>query len=616
MQSLSRLVAAGAGCALVVCAISSMACAATLPASAALPVDEPRPMGAKLDPLFAGGQTPTWAIVGDAALADPRVGVYVLFSSERDLSGVADRALAAVGGRVQSVLRSVPGVVAELPRSAVERLAARPEVRWVEAPLPNLSVTNFENRMVTQAAAVQASPYNLDGTGVTALVYDGGLPLLTHLDLAGRVTVIGGGGLSTHSTHTAGTLGGSGAATPARFYKGMAPNVRLLSAAVQASGGGLPLYNNPADLEADYSIAINTHNADLASNSLGTNVASNNQPCSLEGNYGMTDAIIDNVVRGALGRPLIVVWAAGNERDDGRCGTGYATIAPPAGAKNPIVVGAVNSNDESMTSFTGWGPTDDGRIKPDVVAPGCQIGGDGGVTSCAVDNNSAYASFCGTSMACPTVAGLAALIVQDYRAQFPAAPRPENSLVKMLLVHTARDLLNPGPDYQTGYGSAKVKDAIDLMRTSQFRTGLGVTTGQSRVVTFDVLPRDIEFRATLVWDDPAGAPLAARELVNDLDLVVTDPAGTRQYPWTLSPAAPSAPAVRTTADRLNNIEQVVVRGPLVGTWTIEVRGFDVPVPGTTGQTYSLGFSTRACPCDWNIDAVVNSQVFYDFASVF
>ncbi|MGE4198197.1 MAG: hypothetical protein AB7G11_13865, partial [Phycisphaerales bacterium] len=65
-----------------------------------------------------------------------------------------------------------------------------------------------------------------------------------------------------------------------------------------------------------------------------------------------------------------------------------------------------------------------------------------------------------------------------------------------------------------------------------------------------------------------------------------------------------------------NIEQVVVRGPLVGTWTIEVRVFDVPVPGTTGQTYSLGFSTRACPCDWNIDAVVNSQDFYDFASDF
>ena len=81
---------------------------------------------------------------------------------------------------------------------------------------------------------------------------------------------------------------------------------------------------------------------------------------------------------------------------------------------------AVNSDDDSMTAFSSWGPTQDGRLKPDLAAPGCQVGGDGGTTSTL--GTASYDARCGTSMAAPVVTGIGALAVQHYRKVFPGRP--------------------------------------------------------------------------------------------------------------------------------------------------------------------------------------------------
>lgn len=599
-------------CRLLIAASAAGGCAGLLP-SAAAQVSKPSTAPSKLDARLRDGELPAWAIVDASRPGDPVLGVYVVFNDDAALGGAAWKLLEKHGGSVQNELVSVHAVVAHVSKSKLLTLAAEPTVRWIEAPLPLMGDVNFESRVRTQANLVAASPYNLNGAGVAALIYDGGLPLTTHLDLVGRVTTIGGGFLSTHSTHVAGTVGGSGAATPSRFYTGFAPGVQILSAGLQASGSGLPLYNNPGDIEADYSQAINTHQAAVANNSIGTNVAQNQVPCSIEGDYGITDAIIDNVVRGSLGAPIVIAWAAGNERGNGRCGTGYATIPPPAGAKNPIIVGAINSNDDSMTFFSSWGPTDDGRIKPDVVAPGCEIGNDGGITSCSAVSPIFYESLCGTSMACPAVTGVAALIIQDFRAHFPQAGNPLNSTVKMLLIHTAQDLLTPGPDYQTGYGSVRVKGAIDLLRAGTFAVEM-VSQGQGRSYQAQVDPRDNQLKVTLVWDDPGVVGGGTGSvLVNDLDLIVTDPSGRQWFPWTLNPADPAAPAVRVSADHLNNVEQVHVDNPMPGQWSIRVAGFAVP---SGPQTMSVGWSARPCLCNWNAAGGVNSQDYFDFLTDF
>ncbi|MCH9033192.1 MAG: S8 family serine peptidase, partial [Planctomycetes bacterium] len=548
----------------------------------------------KLDPRILAGQTPNWAAVDGNDAGGDIVVVYVLFHPDTSLLTTAVDLAKQHGATVSEKLESVHGLVLQLPRSGIEALADEDAVQWIEWPLPKMSGTNDSNRQLTQASLVQAAPYNLNGSGVTVLVYDSGTARASHVDFEGRLIAVDGSDMTNHSTHVAGTIGGSGIGNAS--FKGMAPGVTLLSYGFEFGSPHVILYTNPGDLETDYDQAINILGADIANNSIGSNIESNLFDCEIQGDYGITSSLIDSIVLGSLGSPFRVVWAAGNERAGSRCnieGFGaYYSMPPPAGAKNHICVGAVNSNNDSMTTFSSWGPTDDGRLKPDLVAPGCQSNGDLGVTSCAMSSDTAYATLCGTSMAAPTVTGLAALLLQDFRAQFPSEPDPRNSMLKALFVHNAQDLLAAGPDYQTGYGSVRIKTTIDFMRTGQCIENQVDQSGRHAVFVA-VDPGDPELKVTLAWDDIPGAPNVNAALVNDLDLRVFDASSQQHYPWTLDPSNPSAPAVRTAADHLNNLEQVVVQDPATGVWRVEIFGFSV---AQGPQTFSLCVSKPILPC--------------------
>ncbi len=531
----------------------------------------------KLASAITSGNYPEYARAEDPQTGETRVAAYVLFHADVPLSeGVA--IARSFDGEVIGILNALNGIVVELPEVVVEPLASEDAVQWIEPPLPQMTGTNNSNQGRVQADELQAAPYGLNGNGVTVMVYDGGRARASHMDFGGRLSTHDSSSVSYHATHVAGTIGGSGAASGGA-YAGMAPGVDMLSYGFQYDGSGIFLYSNPGDLESDYNDAINNRGADISNNSIGTNTETNGFPCSIQGDYGVTSALIDEIVCGSLGSPFRIVWAAGNERQGSRCdveGYGdYYSTAPPAGAKNHIAVGALNSNNDTMTSFSSWGPTDDGRLKPDVCAPGCQSSVDYGVTSCSSSSDTAYTTLCGTSMAAPTTTGCLALLLEDFRAQFPSAPDPRNSTLKILLAHTAVDLGNTGPDYIYGYGSIRAREAIDFMRSGSFEENQ-VAQGQAASYQVNVPAGTSELKITLAWDDPAGTPNVNPALVNDLDLVVHSPSGTRSYPWTLNPASPSSPAVRSAADHINNIEQVLVDNPASGTWTVQVQGTSVP----------------------------------------
>jgi hypothetical protein len=529
----------------------------------------------RLDEKLTGIEAPSWALAeaGADPAANPVVGVYVqLHADVSPMDAGVRNMIALAGGVVRDTVQSVNMLVVELPFRNIADLAEDGRVQWIEPPLPRMGMFNADNRIRVQANEAQAAPYNLDGSGVTVFVYDGGAVRTTHNDFQGRATVIDGDATNYHSTHVAGTIGGAGIANAT--HKGMAPGVGILSAGFEYDGSGTFLYTNPGDLEFDYTNAIN-QGADMSNNSIGSNVAPNGFPCSYEGDYGLTAATIDAVVRGSLGEPIVIFWAAGNERGSGSCGTTYNTTPPPSNNKNSITVGALNSNNDTVTSFTSWGPSDDGRIRPVISAPGCQSNADGGVTSTDSASNTAYTTLCGTSMASPTACGVGALIYDDFRATFPGQPDPSNQLMKVWLAHNAVDLGNPGPDNQTGYGSIRAIPTIDFVRTGQWDEG-SVDNGGIQTFTVDVAPGTPELKLTMAWDDVPGTPNVSPALVNDLDLVVVDPNGARHYPWTINPASPGSPAVKTQEDHLNNIEQVQVSNPASGRWMIQVVGHSVP----------------------------------------
>ena len=476
-------------------------------------------------------------------------------------------------------------------------------MQWVDEILP-LELLNADARAATNVDLVQAAPYGLSGNGVRLGEWDNGYstgppPTFTvsHKDLLGRV-VLGDseypqGYNAGHATWVGGIAVGSGLLTGAYGgtpfgHRGMAPQGTLVSYYF-------------ADWLGDYITAINTNHIDLATNSWGG---------FSSGPYTADNRGADQVITGLHGKRIPIVWAAGNShgrdpvlyphqvcfRDlDGNWMTfddSYACIITLAAGKNTITVGATNSNDDSMPRWSSWGPTGDGRLKPEVVAPGCRVGG-GVISTIPTDQ---YSAACGTSASAPVVSGSTMLLYERYRQVCSPTITPLPSTMKALISHGARDLddstpwYNRGPDFSSGYGQLDVKQAVDLV---PFHVEDAVANGAAKTYQIQVAAQK-NLKVTLAWDDPAAAPNSATALINDLDLELVDPQGVVHRPWVLDPNNPRTAAARGV-DSLNVVEQVVVDNvtlAMAGTWTIRVKGTNVPEPS---QRFSV-VSELLKPC--------------------
>ena len=248
---------------------------------------------------------------------------------------------------------------------------------------------------------------------------------------------------------------------------------------------------------------------------------------------------------------------------------GYDVLVSQATAKNAIVVGAVDRNG-LLWPQSSTGPTDDGRIKPDVVALGVDV------TVCGKPSSMVQydSSVDGTSYATPAVAGAVLLMKQQWEKKIPF-PNMLASTARGLLIHTAKDLGRPGPDYLYGWGQVDVKAAVDLITQSTTNGGFSVrqdTLSQNEVVEFYVRGNPNQFgRITIAWTDPEGTPAdkigtylplndRKRMLVNDLDLKLYPIINGMQsvlpiLPYALDPASPTAEA-KHDDNKVDNVEQI------------------------------------------------------------
>ncbi|MFQ5638192.1 MAG: chitobiase/beta-hexosaminidase C-terminal domain-containing protein, partial [bacterium] len=250
-------------------------------------------------------------------------------------------------------------------------------------------------------------------------------------------------------------------------------------------------------------------------------------------------------------------------------------------------------------SGSSWGPVADGRIKPEVVAVGASTVFEGTTSTLPNDiyenevereNNQGQKVLlpaAGTSMAAPVVSGIAALIIQQYRTIHGTDPLA--STVKALLINTATDMGNKGPDFSYGFGKVDAKAAINSVIEKHDLFGV---IGENSIHRYpaEVSSSAESLKVTLVWDDIPAPDNAQKTLINDLKLEVISPTGKRYDPYILDPSVGNESKVATRGvDHINPVEQVVIHNNEMeaGTWSVNVEGDKVP---QGPQVYSLVIS--------------------------
>jgi hypothetical protein len=399
-----------------------------------------------------------------------------------------------------------------------------------------------------------------------------------------------------HGTHCAGSMTGN---RSSGGNNGMAPAAKLVvqdGGATTNSCSDLPGLGCPAvDLypmfEQAYAQGVRVHN-----NSYGDN---EDLPPPELSNYSARSQDVDRFVWDH--KDMLIVFAAGNA---GMNDTDFS-VSSPSTNKNGLSAGSVRatptSGDNDLSSFSARGWSSDGRVKPDLVAPGCtaSAGSDRDVSS----GNCSEDSGCGTSYAAPIVVGAAALVRQYFSDGFyptgaktaSDAVMPSAALVKAMMINgavavTGKDnagqSITPIPSNEQGWGRVQLDRSLVFSGATRNlfvddeHVGFASAMDAALEYTFTGVASSEPFKVTLVWTDYPGsvdaAPAAPKvddfaslnptQLVNDLDLAVSD--ATQTLLGNAFAGGTSMPG--GNADRRNNVEQVVIAQPEAGDMTIHV----------------------------------------------
>lgn len=490
----------------------------------------------------------------------------------------------------------------------LEDVAAIDQVQHVEE---YISPQLFNNVAIGILKAEQVHTNSgFEGEGQVIAVadtgFDQGSTTDVHPDFIGRVEKLYSLGRSTsndpdgHGTHVAGSVLGDGnSATMGGAIRGSAPKAKLVLQSVLDSTGGLG--GLPFDLNDLFKVPYGD----------GARVHTNSWGAPVSGVYTSSSNNVDEFVWN--NRDLVICFSAGNSGED-RDGDGVinsSSIGSPGTAKNCITIGATENNrpsqskpysslnpitfpvapistdgwsdnPEGMAAFSSRGPTQNERIKPDVVAPGTAIlsahSRDANIGSFFGNSSDPlYAFLAGTSMATPLVAGCAA-IVREY-FQKTHSVNPSAALVKAMLINGAKDIVGqyvPSeaggiPNQSEGFGKVDLAETISDDGLFVFKDeATELDTGDEEVTSITVVSAGSTLKVTLVWTD-----LPGEALQNDLDLIVRSSTGQERHG--------NVAAISTDFDRRNNVEQIIWDSVPSGSVEVIVRAHRI----LAGQSYAL-----------------------------
>ncbi|MBI88362.1 MAG: hypothetical protein CMB67_04990 [Euryarchaeota archaeon] len=460
-----------------------------------------------------------------------------------------------------------------LETSIIPVVAMKPQVAFISKVL-QISTWNDQSRLHMGVGQVESFFFTgLDGSNQTVAVADSGIDH-DHGDFGSRITqkvdVANDGSTSDpsdgHGTHVACTVLGSGSRNT--DYRGVAPEASLYMQAMEDEDtGGLSSPGVFSLLNTAYSsggarIHTNSWGSFNSGGVYSTQSEDADDRTSTWDQYWAYDG-------------MTVLFAAGNERNDG--------ISPPGTAKNVITVGAHQNRydqnaEDLMYYYSSRGPTDDGRIKPDIVAAGQDV------RSCRAQeasdapdnlNEQWYLEYDGTSMATPAAAGASA-IVRQYLIEIAERPEPQGALVKAMLILGAEDMATRDiPNNIEGWGRLNLVNTL-LPDNNVGDIGVFVDdrsrlqSGQEANYNFDVTRSGEPLKVVVAWSDYPGSTFSTTQLRNDLDLEVTSPDGVTYLGNDFSNGRSTTGGAK---DSKNNVEVVLIDSASTGIWNVKVKDF-------------------------------------------
>ncbi len=498
---------------------------------------------------------------------------------------------------------------------------------WIKNGRPIYQMTHNVGAATTISAELlwptNSSSFQLDGTNVEVGIWDGGEVYASHQEFADQDRLWQRDTpafLLSHSTHIAGTIGALGV-NP--LSQGIANNASLLAydysndvaEMALAAAEGLALSNHSYGTVCGWK-----YNTDADRWYWYGAIELNSLRDEAFGHYDSTAWEVDYI---AYNAPYyLMVKSAGNDRNEGPteqpvvhydwidgwttasdsheldgAPNGYDCLTPKAVAKNNLVVGSIldlptgytDAAAVELASYSAWGPSNDGRIKPDLVSNGESV------LSSVNGAKNAYDTYSGTSMAAASASGTIALLLQ-LQEQLTPGRTLLSSTLKGILINTANECGSSiGPDYQHGWGLLNAYGAALCIEKNYASGGALIHEGSIELNETKSYPITIgesqeELKVTLCWTDPPGnvqdaTQLKAPSLINNLDLSIENiSSGEIYYPWVLNPDKPTM-AASTGVNNLDNVEQVLIQSPPSGEYLIKVCGKAINV--NNQQNYSL-----------------------------